>query len=92
MRTVSYLSTGERRTISSSTSKARSDAIIYGLCEIDNYADTIVAGSNYIVLSFTGQECNVTPYRDDYESVYNVPIANVATAWQCLNTGQMSPT
>ena len=89
IRTISYISTGARRTISSSTSKARSDAIIYGLCEIDNHADTIVAGSNCIVLSFTGQECNVIPYRDDYKSVNNVPIANVATGWQCPNTGQV---
>jgi len=59
------------------------------LCEIDSHADTIVAGSNCVVLSYTGQECNVTPYRDDYESVNNVPIANVATAWQCPKTGQV---
>ena len=59
------------------------------MCEIDSHADTIVAGSNCVVLSYTGQECNVTPYRDDYESVNNVPIANVATAWQCPKTGQV---
>ena len=82
------MSSGERRNISSSTSNSRSNSIIYGQCEIDSHADTIVAGSNCIVLSYTGKECNVIPYRDDYESVNNVPIANVATAWQCPKTGE----
>jgi len=30
----------------------------------------------------------VSPYRDDYTPVTNVPIVNAATAWQSPNTGQ----
>ena len=32
--------------------------------------------------------CDVAPYRDDYESVPNVPIVHAATAWQSPHTGQ----
>ena len=33
--------------------------------------------------------CDVSPYRDDYESIKNVPIVNAATAWQSTLTGQI---
>ena len=56
---------------------------------MDSHADTIVAGSNCTVLSYTGKECNVVPYREDYEAVNNIPIAQVATAWQSPESGQL---
>ena len=55
---------------------------VFGRCELDSHADTIVAGSNCIILQYTGKEFDVSPYRDDYESVSNVPIVHAATAWQ----------
>ena len=61
---------------------------MHGRCELDSHADTIVAGSNCIVLHYTGKECDVSPYRDDYEAVQNVPIVNAATAWQSPISGQ----
>ena len=33
----------------------------YSQCELDSHADTIVAGNNCIVLSYTGKECSVVP-------------------------------
>ena len=60
----------------------------YGNCELDSHADTTVAGSNCVILSYTGKECDVVPYREDYESVKGVPIVHAATAWQSPHTGQ----
>ena len=60
----------------------------YGRCELDSHADTIVAGANCIILQYTGQECSVHPYSDSYAPKHNVPIVNVATAFQCQETGQ----
>ena len=65
----------------SSTVTSSSSKIHYGQCELDSHADTIVAGKNCIVLSYTGKEFSVVPYRYGYESTENVPIANVGTAW-----------
>ena len=47
---------------------------------MDSHADTAVCGSNFTVLHYTSQECDVTPYNSkDVEK--NVPIATCATAW-----------
>ena len=32
-------------------------------CEMDSHADTCVAGPNFMVLEFTGEQCDVTPIR-----------------------------
>ena len=37
---------------------------------------------------YTGKDCNVKPYQDDYESVSNTPIVHAATAWQSTHTGK----
>ena len=47
-----------------------------------------MAGSNCVILEYTGKECDVSPYRDDYDSIQNVPIVHAATAWQSKETGQ----
>ena len=88
--TISKIKTSNRtisqaRTISSSTSPP---ATIYGRCELDSHADTIVAGANCIVLHYTGQECSVHPYSETYSPIDNVPIVNAATAYQCQDTRQ----
>jgi hypothetical protein len=48
-----------------------------------------VAGANCTILNYTGKECDVSPYRDDYQPVSNVPIVNAATAWQSPVTGSV---
>ena len=66
----------------------KSTSPVFGRCELDSHAYTIVAGRNCIILSYTGRECDVSPYRDDYEAVKGVPIVHAATAWQLQHTGQ----
>ena len=88
---ISQLRTTSRRNVSSSTVAAmRSNSpVVHGPCELDSHADTIVAGKNCIILSHTGKECDVSPYREDYEPVSNVPIVHAATAWQSPHSGQV---
>ena len=80
--------TSSRRVIASSQRTKQNNTKVYGNCELDSHADTIVAGKNCIILSYTGKECDVSPYREDYESIKNVPIVTAATAWQSPITGQ----
>ena len=52
----------------------------HGTIVMDSYADTAVCGSNFIVLNYNSQECDVTLYNSkDVEK--NLPIANYATSW-----------
>ena len=71
-----------------SAAKRESVSITSGRIELDSHADTIVAGANCTILEYTGKVCDVSPYRDDYDSVTNVPIVQAATAWQSPHTGQ----
>ena len=65
-----------------SAAKRESVSITSGRIELDSHADTIVAGANCTILEYTGKVCDVSPYRDDYDSVTNVPIVHAATVWQ----------
>ena len=60
-----------------------------GRMELDSHADTIVAGSNCVVLSYTGRECDVAPYDGSYEPARGIPIVHAATAWQSPHSGQV---
>ena len=66
----------------------RKDKTTYGKCELDSHADTVVAGSNCVILNYTGKVCDVSPYCDEYTTVTNIPIVNATTAWQSSHTGQ----
>jgi hypothetical protein len=57
-------------------------------CEMDSHADTCVAGPNFIVLEFTGEQCDVTPYTTDYQPIINVAVVNAATAFTNELTGE----
>ena len=85
---ICQYTTTQRRVSSSASSKCRTPTINYGRCELDSHADTIVAGSNCTVLNFTGKECDVSPFRDDYTPISNAKICNAATAWQSHHTRQ----
>ena len=50
--------------------------------------DTCVAGPNYLILEFTGEQCDVTPYTNDYEPIINVSVVNAATAYTDDSTGE----
>ena len=57
-------------------------------CEMDSHADTFVAGPNFRILEFTGEECDVTPYTTDYKPMVNVAVVNAATAFTDVTTGE----
>jgi hypothetical protein len=58
--------------------------------ELDTHADTCVAGSNTVVLDLTGKLVSVSPFCEaEYNSIENVPIATVATAYDCPATGRV---
>ena len=48
-----------------------------------------MAVENYIVLSYTGKEYSVVPYREGYESINNEPIANVETECKSPKNGEI---
>ena len=55
-----------------------------GRCEMDSHADTCVAGDNCVALEYTGRYATVEAYLPDYPSK-RIPIATVATAYDCPN-------
>ena len=58
------------------------NTIEHSRIELDTYADTIVFGQSFILLSETGRKCDVSPYADDHEAIKNVPIILAATVWK----------
>ena len=58
-----------------------------GRCEMDSHADTCVAGDNCTVLEYTGRNATVEAYTPDYPSK-EIPIATVATAYDCPDSGE----
>ena len=90
--TICQCTTSSRRRIestsTSSTRKRQQHTPVFGQIELDSHADTIVAGSNCVVLEYTGEECDVSPFQKDYDDIKNVKIPTVATAWQSPHSGQ----
>ena len=54
---------------------------VHGRVEMDFHADTTVLGSNCVVLAYTGKECEVSPYADEYDAIRNIPVVMGATVW-----------
>ncbi len=73
------------------TSNARlANGDVEGRVELDTHADTCVAGSNTVVLDLTGKVVSVSPFCDsEYQSIEAVPVATVATAYDCPDTGKV---
>jgi hypothetical protein len=57
--------------------------------ELDSHADTIVGGNNCVVLDTTGRTVSVSPFSDEYDAIQDIPIAAIATAYDCPDTGQV---
>lgn len=51
-------------------------------------ADTICAGQNFQILSHTGMTCEVSGFHKSFDSVSNVPVAQVATGFIHLDTNE----
>ena len=61
-----------------------------GRLELDTHADTCVAGANTVSLDLTGNHLSVTPFCEvEYESITEIPIATVATAYDCPDMGRV---
>jgi hypothetical protein len=59
------------------------------MLEMDTHADTCVFGKNFVVLHYTGRECDVLPYSSSaYDAVTGVSTVSGATAWTHQNTGE----
>ena len=85
--TISAISA--RRYVMDSSSSVFSDDA-GGRLELDTHADTCVAGANTMVLDLTGKTVSVTPFcESEYEAIDEIPVATVATAYDCPNTGKV---
>ena len=84
-RIISRIVSNVRKIAKNKTTKTeyqhRPQPTSYGRIELDTHADTTVLGSNCVVLSYTGKECEVSPYSSQYEAVRNVPIVTGAMVW-----------
>ena len=58
-----------------------------GCIELDIHADTIVLGAICIILSHTGQSCEVMPCSDTYDTITDVPVVTGATLLTSLHDG-----
>jgi hypothetical protein len=73
-----------------SISSVHSDPVFLH-CEFDSHADTCALGCNFVLLSYTGRVCDVSPYnarKDGCEK--NVLIVTSATTYTCQTSGQTS--
>ena len=69
------------------TSSHKIQHTTHGCIKLDTHVDTTVLGSNCFVLSYTGKECEVSPYSRDYEAMHNVLVVTGATVWTNLQDG-----
>lgn len=53
--------------------------------ELDTRAGTICAGKNFRLLALTGQTCDVSGFHQDFNSIKDIPVAQVATAMKMDN-------
>ena len=90
-RTISRIVSSIRKISKNKTAKAeyqhQPQSTSHGCIELDTHADMTVLGSNCVVLSYTGKECEVSPYSSEYEAVQNVPIVTRATVWTNATDG-----
>ena len=79
---------GKARVASQRLSNTIPKEFIVGNIECDSHADTCVLGMNFIVLMYSGRECDVMAFTDSVGGVTNVPIVSGGTVWQCPETGE----
>ena len=84
-RTISRIVSSVRKIAKNKTTKTeyqhRPQSTSHGGIELDTHADTTVLGLNCVVLSYTGKECEVSPYSSQYKAVWNIPVVTGATVW-----------
>jgi hypothetical protein len=87
-RLLTQLQTTGRRNISGFRAGKRKISAQGSQIEMDSHADTIVCGSNCLIMYYTGKECDVLPYTEAYEAIKSVPIVQAATAYHNRDTGE----
>lgn len=87
---LTVISANRHRAVSAVGSKIMfdSEAGTIANCEMDSHADTCVAGPNFVVDEYTGENCDVTPYSNEYQPITGVPIVNASTAYTNPETGE----
>ena len=60
----------------------------HGRRELDSHADTVVLGSNCVVLHHTGKVCEVSPYTDECDIITDVPVVRGVTLWMDQHTNE----
>jgi hypothetical protein len=67
---------------------ARAVVVVEAAREVAPMVLTLGASEvNFLLLCYTGQSCDVSPFLDSYGTVENVQIASGATAWTDQDTG-----
>ena len=79
---------GQNRCLSASRKVCNSSNLYHGRIELESHADTTVLGSNCVILKYTGKECEVSPYSDEYKSMHHVPVVTGATSWTFPHSGK----
>ena len=90
-RTISQIVSSIRKVSKNKTAKAeyqhQPQSTLHGRFELDTHDDKTVLGLNCVVLSYTGKECEVSPYSSEYEAVRNVPVVTETTVWTNTTDG-----
>ena len=90
-RTISRIVSSIRKISKNKTVKAgyqhRPQSTSHGRIELDTHADMTVLGSNCLVMSYKGKDCEVSNYSSEYEAVLNVPVIKGSTVWSTTTDG-----
>jgi len=89
-RTLSPFNSGTRQigNFGRTLRSIKASEMVFGRSELDSHADTTALGRNSIILSYTGRECEVSPYADSYDSIKKVPIVQGATGYTSPISGK----
>ena len=56
--------------------------------ELDTHADTCCAGTNWALMEYTGEICEVSPFLNTYDPVKEIPVARCCTVWTSEESGE----
>ena len=63
------------------TTESNEPTIVVSNIKLDSHVDTIVAGENGTILSFTDRAYDVEPYTDKYEPKKGIPVFHAETGY-----------
>ena len=71
---ISTIKSGTCRCVKVSNATATFPINNYRKSKLDSHSDSIVTRSNCAILNHTGKDCDVSPCRNDYDTINNAPI------------------